>query len=176
MRSFPGALGRWTAVVALALLAGGCGRGTSFVGLPAPPARLELLQAPLAELKDWAPLAGKVVVLEFWATWCDSCLEELPHFNGFAASFEGRDVQFISVTDEPEADVRAFLKTHPIRGWVALDPDGSAFGAYRVRGRPFTVVIDRRGRVAGQTYPRLLKPEMLEPLLGGGGAAAGRSP
>jgi uncharacterized protein (TIGR03435 family) len=112
-------------------------------------------------------LKGKFVVLEFWATWCEACVEDIPHLNDLEGRFQGQGVQFLSVTDEPQGLVEEFLKKHPISGWVGLDPDGSALRAFKVRGRPRTVILDRAGRVVGETYPTLLTESMLASILKG---------
>jgi len=146
-------------------LACGCSKPAPQTPQPAPTVKLRLLQAPQAELDGWSGLRGKLVVLEFWATWCDACVEEQPHLNELAARFKGRPVQFLSVTADPEREVRKFLKTHPLLGWVGLDPDGSAFEAFGVRGLPHTVILNAQGDVLGETYPELLTPERLEAML-----------
>ena len=131
------------------------------------------MQAPQPEMDGWSGLRGKLVVLEFWATWCGACVEEQPHLNELAARFQDRPVQFLSVTADPESEVRQFLKTHRLRGWIGLDPDGAAFEAFGVRGLPHTVVLDGEGNVLGETYPELLTAERLAAMLPG--AKAGKS-
>ncbi len=123
------------------------------------------MQAPATALDGWGSLRGQAVVLEFWATWCDDCVAAIPHLNGLAERLQGRPVRFIFITNEDPAVVKKFLKTHPLRGWIGLDADSSAFAAFGVRGIPHTVVLDPEGRVAGQTYPELLTPGMLEAVL-----------
>ncbi|MBI5238918.1 MAG: TlpA family protein disulfide reductase [Elusimicrobia bacterium] len=157
--------GRALAAGLAALWLGACGRTVPAEPRPAPQARLKLLQAPQAELDGWAALRGKLVVLEFWATWCDACLEAQPHLNDLAERFQGRPVQFISISSDPEKEVRAFLKKHRISGWVGLDESGAAFEAFRVRGLPYTVVLDPSGNILGETYPDQLTAERLEAML-----------
>jgi len=65
-------------------------------------------------------LAGKAVVLEFWATWCAPCVAAIPHLNELATQFKDRPVVFLSVSDETPSVVEAFLQKHPIDGWSAL--------------------------------------------------------
>src|SRR5579884_1311329 len=65
-------------------------------GTPAPPLRLtQLFQAPSNAQADWQALRGKVVILEFWATWCEICVAELPDFNKLVASLDSKKFQFI---------------------------------------------------------------------------------
>lgn len=137
-------------------------------GLPAPELNLKkIINAPAAvkEIGGWKDLEGKAVVLEFWATWCDPCVESVPRLNQLAERFSGRPVVFLSVTDESEADVRAFLKDHPMRSWIAPEAGAGVFKAFRVYGRPHTVLIGRDGKVAAFTSPYDLTEETVLALL-----------
>jgi len=153
------------AAAASCLTLSACGPSAPAERQAAPAIRLQLLQAPATALDGWGSLRGQAVVAEFWATWCDDCVAAIPHLNKLAEGFQGRPVRFIFITNEAPAVVNKFLKTHPLRGWIGLDPDSSAFAAFGVRGIPHTVVLDPEGRVAGQTYPELLTPGMLEAVL-----------
>jgi uncharacterized protein (TIGR03435 family) len=137
-------------------------------GRPAPQLALaKLLNAPQQSLSGWEELRGKVVVLEFWATWCDPCVEAIPQLNQLAERFRGRPVVFIHITDESEADVRAFMEQHPVSGWVAPEAGAEVFKAFRVFGRPHTVLVDADGTVAAFPRPGSLTPELLMELLAG---------
>lgn len=118
-------------------------------GSPAPALTFtHLLQAPAGAKVDWPSLHGKVVVLEFWATWCAPCVAEIPVLNTLVASVDSAKVQFISVDDEEPAVVEAFLKKKPIPGWIGIDTSGELFKRFGVYERPTTIVIDPQGRVA----------------------------
>jgi len=137
-------------------------------GLPAPELSLKkLIGAPVPGLKSLDELRGKVVVVEFWATWCEPCVDALPSLNLLAERFRGQPVVFIHVTDESEADVREFLKTRRIDGWVAPEAAAEVFKAFRVYGRPHTVVLDKSGAVASFPLPGALTAESLMRLLAG---------
>src|SRR5713101_5460785 len=70
------------------------------IGNAAPAIKLEkLLQAPPNASTDWEKLKGKVVVLDFWATWCTPCVAGIPHLNQLAAEFSGQPVVFIGIAD-----------------------------------------------------------------------------
>lgn len=139
-------------------------------GNSAPPLGFkQLLQAPPGVRGTWGELKGQAVVLEFWATWCGGCVDNIPHINELAAEFKSRPIQFISVTDETDFDlVRHFLTRHPIMGWVAFDDESSTFKRYGVEGRPQTVLVDRNGTVKGITnVPLSVTPQVLNDLLEG---------
>lgn len=137
-------------------------------GQPAPELRLpKLLNAPKPVLDGLQELKGRAVVLEFWATWCEPCVDNIPRFNELAAKFKDRPVVFISVTDESEAAVSRFLEKTPLSGWVAPGAGPEAFKAFRVYGRPHTVLIDRSGKVQAITYPDRVTPATIEALMSG---------
>lgn len=137
-------------------------------GLPAPEMSLKkLIGAPAAGLNSLEELKGKVVVLEFWATWCEPCVDAIPAMNLLAERFRGQPVVFIHITDESEADVREFLKTHRINSWVAPEAGAEVFKAFRVYGRPHTVVLNKAGQVASFPRSGALTVEGLMSLLAG---------
>ena len=83
------------------------------IGEPAPPLTLERT-IPAGSETSWEALRGKPVVIEFWATWCEPCVEQIPHLNQLTSKFA--TVQFISVTDEAAPVVESFLAQRPILG------------------------------------------------------------
>jgi len=124
------------------------------VGQPAPPIELqEVFQVQDGGRATWAALRGKVVVLEFWATWCPTCVRCIPHFNALADELKGKPVQFIAITDEPKDKVVAFLAGHPIHGWVGLNTSGSMFRSYGIEGRPMTIIVRPDGVVDARISP-----------------------
>jgi uncharacterized protein (TIGR03435 family) len=137
-------------------------------GEPAPSLSVErLLNAPDDASAEWDNLKGKVVVVEFWATWCAPCIASIPHLNDLAEQFRDEDVVFISLTDEPQVTVEPFLKRKPINGWVALDTDHQAGPAYGVTSIPQTFIIGRNGRILADTHPSEMKAEHISRALRG---------
>ncbi|WP_263367275.1 redoxin family protein [Edaphobacter bradus] len=117
-------------------------------GTPAPSLdTLKLLQAPLGARADWASLKGKVVVLEFWATWCSPCVASLPHLNQLVESLDPAKFQFISIDDEDLKAVQTFLTRKKMSGWVGVDASGAVFARYGVESRPTTIIVDGNGKV-----------------------------
>lgn len=125
------------------------------------------IQGPPAAEISWEKLKRKVVVLEFWATWCGPCVATIPHLNGLAEEFKNKPVVFISVTSENEDVVRFFLKRHPMTGWVGLDDYEVLNQEFHVEGIPHAVIVDANGRIAAITPPADIKPENLEEILAG---------
>ncbi|MGO9167264.1 MAG: redoxin domain-containing protein [Candidatus Sulfotelmatobacter sp.] len=123
-------------------------------GTPAPPLQFtQLLQAPKGARAGWGALHGKVVVLEFWATWCEACVADLPRLNKLVDSLDTARIQFISVDDEDPKVVQEFLAKRKMAGWVGIDTTGGVFARYGVKGRPTTVIVDGRGRIVAATNP-----------------------
>jgi thiol-disulfide isomerase/thioredoxin len=121
-------------------------------GAPAPPlTTIQLLHAPTGARTDWDSLRGKVVVLEFWATWCAPCIASLPHQNQLVETLDPARFQFISIDDEDPKVVQAFLAKKKIGGWVGVDSSGSVFARYGVESRPTTIVVDTRGKIVAAT-------------------------
>ncbi len=138
------------------------------VGDPAPAIQLDaLLPVQPSANATLGALAGKAVVLEFWATWCGPCYFAIPHINQLAEQFRNAPIQFLSVTDEELPLVESFLKKRPISGWIGIDRAGALFKAYGFGGVPVTVLIDGSGKVAAITHPAALEAHHLADLLAG---------
>ena len=125
------------------------------------------LQVPGDFVPTLSALRGKVVVLEFWATWCGPCVEQIPHLNAVAAAMSKEPVIFISVSDEDAGVVQAFLKTRSMNGWVGIDKDGATFDRYGAMARPDTILIDRDGMLRSSIYPDQLTVAVLRKALAG---------
>jgi thiol-disulfide isomerase/thioredoxin len=93
---------------------------------------------------------GRLVLVNFWATWCPPCREEIPAMQTLARDLgpQGLVVLAVNFEEEPEA-VRAFARDTGMRLPVLLDRDGGVGRQYRVTGLPTSVFVDRRGALAG---------------------------
>ncbi|MBZ5619853.1 MAG: TIGR03435 family protein [Acidobacteriia bacterium] len=152
----------------LLALAGLCGAAGLKVGGPAPPIALnQVLQAPAGTNATWQGLKGTAVVLEFWATWCGGCRDQIPHLNRLAEQYQGKPVRFISVTDEEPGIVQRFLKDYSMSGWIGIDSAGQTFRNYEINGRPQTALVDAAGILRGMGNPADLTGEIMENFLAG---------
>lgn len=94
---------------------------------------------------------GKVVFLNFWATWCIPCRLEMPAMERLYRAFKGQGFVVLAVNvQEGPAAVRAFVRELKLTFPIALDPKGTAAMAYLVRGLPATYLIDRKQRIVGR--------------------------
>jgi thiol-disulfide isomerase/thioredoxin len=112
--------------------------------------------APALVLKDWlnskalspADLHGKIVVLDFWATWCGPCLASVPHNNELASKYAGQGVVFIGVCAPRGVEkMQETVKQHKIEYAVAADDGGATFKAFKADSYPDYYVIDRKGNL-----------------------------
>ncbi len=91
---------------------------------------------------------GKVVLLNFWATWCPPCVEELPSLNRLQQRYMNKDLEIVSIDfrESPE-EMRSFLQQTPVDFPVLLDTDGRTSLAWGVFSFPSSFIIDRKGRI-----------------------------
>ncbi len=97
-----------------------------------------------------AELRGRVVVLNFWATWCEPCREELPGMQALADHLADRGLVVLAVNYEERADaVRSYAGEAALTVPVLLDHDGAVARRYGVTGLPASFFVDRRGALVG---------------------------
>ena len=109
--------------------------------------RLDLAGRPV-HLTDYR---GKLVLLNFWASWCGPCLKEMPRFSSWQQHYGGQGLQVIGVSmDDGAAPVRKFLVGHSVAYPILLGDVkmGEAFGG--ILGLPLTYLIDAQGRIAAR--------------------------
>lgn len=101
-----------------------------------------------------ASLRGKVVILEFWATWCPPCRTSIPHLITLSKSYAGKPVTFISLTREDKATVQQFMDNDPaLKMPYALACSSSSSSTYGVRGIPHAFVIGKDGKILWRGHP-----------------------
>jgi thiol-disulfide isomerase/thioredoxin len=152
------------AVALLALLAGvalwGHGRERPEAERPLDVVRLTPAPAPDFTLHDLAgrpvrlaDFRGRVVFLNFWATWCAPCREEIPALQTLARDLAARGLVVLAVNYEERPDVvRAFARDTDLGLAVLLDADGAAARQYRVTGLPASFFVDRGGALVGSVF------------------------
>jgi thiol-disulfide isomerase/thioredoxin len=95
-------------------------------------------------------LLGKIVYLDFWASWCGPCRISLPALNDLRSQFSPDDVRFVAISiDVVAEDALDFLKRYPVDYPVLLDSGGNIAREFAVNGMPAGFYIDREGNVRG---------------------------
>lgn len=112
---------------------------------PTPALRLQDLAG---KTHDLASLRGKVVLVNFWATWCEPCREEMPSMNRLRASLAGRPFEILAVNlGEPETRIERFLEKIPLDFPVLLDRDMARAKAWKARVLPASYLVGPDGRI-----------------------------
>lgn len=149
------------AAVAALIVAAGALTGPSAWAVADPAAALGLLKpSPVRAARDFqvptaadgkvrlADLKGKVVFLNFWATWCKPCESEMPSIERLHRKFRERGLAVVAISIDADGAsvVRPFVAKHQLTFPVGLDPKLAVSGSYAVWALPVTVIIDRDGR------------------------------
>lgn len=126
---------------------------------PAPEFALKDSSGKTVSLKDYR---GKVVLLDFWATWCHGCKTEIPWFSDIARKYDGKSLAVVGVSLDEDGwkVVGPFLKTAQIPYTIVLGDDAMA-KTYGIGNMPDTFLIDREGRVAA-TYAGVVDKDNVE--------------
>ncbi len=116
-------------------------------GISAPDFSVKSLEGKSLKLSDFR---GKVVFLNFWATWCPPCRAEMPSIETLYQRYKNQAVQVlaVSVQEEPSV-VKVFLSQNSFTFPIALDPNGEVAQLYGIRGIPTTFIIDPKGTLQG---------------------------
>ena len=136
-------------LVALAWLAAAGAAGSAELkpagGVPAPALALKTLDGATHDL---ARYRGKVVLVNFWATWCEPCRDEMPSIQRLRERFADQPFAVLAVNvDEPASRVQAFVEKTKVDLTVVLDPGKSVTKAWNARILPASYLIGRDGRV-----------------------------
>ena len=93
-------------------------------------------------------LKGKVVYLDFWASWCDPCRKSFPWMNDMQSRYGGKKFTVIAVNlDSSKSDALKFLKNIPANFDIAYDPEGSVASKYNLKVMPSSYLIDKKGEL-----------------------------
>src|SRR5947209_7251880 len=133
------------------------------VGSPAPEIALKNLQGHEVKLSD---LRGKVVLLNFWATWCKPCKEEMPAMQASYDKLRDQGFVVLAVNElEDTNKVIEHIRTHGHTFLVVMDHDNRVANRYGVVGLPASFLIDRQGIVREHIFGNLLTEERIAALV-----------
>lgn len=158
------------AVVGLLSASGGLYFADRKSALPqaAPDAAARLLALQLPDLdnrpQSLAQWKGQVLVVNFWATWCPPCRKEIPEFVALSEKFQDKGVQFVGISIDDADKVRAFRReekvSYPLLIGTLETMDFADHFGNRAKGLPFTVILDREGRLHHVKLGTLPGPEL----------------
>jgi thiol-disulfide isomerase/thioredoxin len=115
------------------------------MGAAAPGFQLDSLAGKAVNLNDFR---GKVVLLNFWASWCGPCRKEMPILEQLHKQYQSKGVTLVGVNVEPDsADAMKMLKSVPVSFPILFDRSSAVSKLYQVEGMPNTVILDRKGKV-----------------------------
>jgi peroxiredoxin len=114
-------------------------------------------------------LRGKVVVLNFWATWCPPCRNELPDLQSFYADYQSRGVIVLGINQREAIDlVQDFRDNQKLTFPILLDHDGQVGDRYHVDSLPRTIFLDRSGVIRSVLHGQITRwifAGLVDPLL-----------
>jgi thiol-disulfide isomerase/thioredoxin len=109
-------------------------------------------------------LRGKVVLVNFWATWCTPCRREMPDLDKLNARFAPQELVVLSISDEEQTKVAPFIASSGYRPTVLLDPGDTVHKEFHIEGIPKTYLFDRNGKLVGETIDQSTERQFLELL------------
>jgi len=115
----------------------------------APDFSLKDLNGKKVELKKFR---GKIVFLNFWATWCSPCKEEMPHMEALYQQFKEKNFVLLAISVDYEGikPVKEFINKYQYPFPVLLDPKCETLDLFEVKGIPTTFLIDKKGKMVGK--------------------------
>ncbi|HEV2135995.1 MAG TPA: TlpA disulfide reductase family protein [Terracidiphilus sp.] len=113
-------------------------------------------------------LRGKVVLVNFWATWCPPCRVEMPALDAIYTRFQSQGLIILSISDEKPETVESFLSRTTYHPPVLIDPGDKVHKLFRVEGIPHTFVYNRSGKLMGQAIDERTEQQFLAMLADAG--------
>ncbi|GFP32264.1 cytochrome c biogenesis protein CcmG, thiol:disulfide interchange protein DsbE [Candidatus Hakubella thermalkaliphila] len=142
---------------------GGSAEGSSSSpAIPAPEFALNSLGGREVSLSDFR---GKVVVLNFWATWCGTCRAEMPNLERAYQAYKDKNVELVGISMDTDTQlVESFVKEVGVTYTILLDPSHRVASDYAIWALPTTYIVDEKGMIVGSEIGQLTE-SMLKNML-----------
>ena len=116
--------------------------------------------------KSWTlhELHGKVVLVNFWATWCPPCRKEMPDLDALYRKFKDQGLVILAIDDEEVGKIKPYLAEQPVTYPILLDAGRKANESFRIDGIPKSFVYDREGKLVAQSIDMRTQKQFLEML------------
>jgi peroxiredoxin len=116
--------------------------------------------------RQWSlkTLKGKVVLLNFWATWCPPCRKEMPDLEALGKQFEAQGLIILSITDDDPEKVKSYIQKQNITYPVLLDAGSKLNAQFRVHGIPKSFLYDRDGKLVSDAIDMRTRKQFLKML------------
>jgi peroxiredoxin len=113
--------------------------------------------------KTWTlkELRGKVVLVNFWATWCPPCRKEMPDLETLYKQFKDQGLVILAISDEDEGKVKPFIAEQKVTYPILLDPERKVNELFEIEGIPKTFVYDRSGKLVAQSIDMRTRKQFL---------------
>jgi thiol-disulfide isomerase/thioredoxin len=113
-----------------------------------PPPQCAATLAGSAEKLDMSAYKGKVVLIDFWATWCPPCKKSIPFFNSLRSEHVKDSFEIIAINvDENSEEAKQFLASNSVDYVMAFDPKGDCPAKFEVKAMPSSYLVDKTGKI-----------------------------
>ncbi|MEM6822835.1 MAG: TlpA disulfide reductase family protein [Verrucomicrobiota bacterium] len=112
-------------------------------------------------------IVGRPKLIEFWATWCGPCVDNIPHLNKVHRSYSSKGLVVIGFTKEAERKVKDFVVSEKMEYPIAIDRGGRLQNYFGVKGIPHALLVDGTGKILWEGHPSDLKDKAIEEAIKG---------
>ena len=135
------------------------------IGQTRPEFAMKDIDGTIRNIRDWD---GQIILLNFWATWCPPCLEEIPAFIEIQDEMQGKGLQIIGIAVDNEEDVRQFVAdigmNYPVMAGESEAIELSQRYGNSIGGLPFSAIIDKNGKITHTITGELSKKRLVSIL------------